>query len=81
MSSKASMIFPAIEGKFVDHSLFRWRVKVPTFLPGYLDDLSKFWMDPQEGPIYFCSDFFAGPSTRGALYTDMECTERVLEDV
>jgi len=77
----ASMIFPAIEGKFVDHLLFRWREKVPTFRPGYLDALTKFWMDPQESPIYFCGDYFAGPSTGGALYTGMECAERVLEDV
>ncbi len=77
----ASMIFPAIEGKFADHRLFRWREKVPTFRPGYLDALNKFWMDPQEGPIYFCGDYFAGPSTGGALYTGRECAERVLEDV
>jgi len=77
----ASMVFPAIEGKFVDHLLFRWREKVPTFRPGYLDALTKFWMDPQEGPIYFCGDYFAGPSTGGALYTGRECAERVLADI
>ena len=77
----ASMIFPAIEGKFVDHLLFRWREKVPTFRPGYLDALARFWMNPQEGPIYFCGDYFAGPSTGGALYTGMECAKRVLQDI
>lgn len=74
----ASMIFPAIEGKFVAHRIFRWQDKVPTFRPGYLDDLAEFWQDPQEGPVYFCGDYFAGPSTGGALYTAIECSQRVL---
>lgn len=71
-------IFPAIKGKFVDHRLFRWREKVPTFRPGYLDALAEFWSDPQEGPVYFCGDYFAGPSTGGALYSGMECAARLL---
>ena len=75
--STASMIFPAIGGKFVAHRIFRWQEKVPTFRPGYLDALAEFWDDPQEGPIYFCGDYFAGPSTGGALYTGIECSERV----
>jgi len=77
----ASMIFPAVEGKFLDHRLFRWREKVPTFRPGYLDALAEFWEDPQEGPIYFCGDYFAGPSTGGALYSGMECAARLLANV
>jgi protoporphyrinogen oxidase len=77
----ASKIFPAIEGKFVDHRIFRWKEKVPTFRPGYLDALAKFWQDPQEGPIYFCGDYFAGPSTGGALYTGKECAERLLTNL
>jgi oxygen-dependent protoporphyrinogen oxidase len=74
----ASMIFPAIKDKFVAHRIFRWADKVPTFRPGYLDALAKFWDDPQEGPVFFCGDYFAGPSTGGALYTGKECAERVL---
>ncbi|NIM92242.1 MAG: FAD-dependent oxidoreductase [Anaerolineales bacterium] len=76
----ASMIFPAIQGKFVSHRIFRWREKVPTFRPGYLDALAEFWKDPQEDPIYFCGDYFAGPSTGGALYTGIECAERILKN-
>lgn len=75
----AESIFPAIAGKFVDHRLFRWKEKVPTFRPGYLDTLVEFWSDPQEGPVYFCGDYFAGPSTGGALYSGMECAMRVLD--
>jgi oxygen-dependent protoporphyrinogen oxidase len=77
----ATKIFPMIEGKFVAHRIFRWREKVPTFRPGYLDALAAFWEDPQEGPIYFCGDYFAGPSTGGALYSGMECAARILADL
>jgi len=77
----ASMIFPVIEGKFVDHLLFRWREKVPTFCPGYIDALNKFWMNPQEGQIHFCGDYFAEPSMVGVFYTGMEGAERVFEDI
>ena len=41
--------------------------------------LKHFWENPQEGPVHFCGDYFAGPSTGGALYTGMECTQRLLE--
>jgi protoporphyrinogen oxidase len=71
-------IFPALKGCFTAHRIFRWREKVPTFRPGYLQALSDFWADPQEGPVYFCGDYFAGPSTGGALHTGKECAERVL---
>jgi protoporphyrinogen oxidase len=77
----ASMIFPAIRDKFVLHRLFRWQHKVPTFRPGYLDALAAFWQDPQEGPVYFCGDYFAGPSAGGALYTGQECAGRVLANL
>ena len=77
----AALIFPPIEGKFIDHRLFAWREKVPTFRPGYLDALAAFWEDPLEGPIYFCGDYFAGPSTGGALYSGMECAARILADL
>lgn len=77
----ASMIFPELTDAFVDHRIFRWREKVPTFRPGYLDALAEFWRDPQEGPVYFCGDYFAGPSTGGALYTGMECASRLMADL
>jgi predicted NAD/FAD-dependent oxidoreductase len=34
--------------------------------------------DPKEDAVCFCSDYFAGPSTGGALYTGLECAQRVL---
>lgn len=74
----ASKIFPAIKGRFVAHRIFRWEDKVPTFRPGYLDALAAFWNDPQEGPVFFCGDYFAGPSAGGALFTGRECAGRVL---
>jgi protoporphyrinogen oxidase len=74
----ACLIFPALKGTFRAHRIFKWREKVPTFRPGYLDALKRFWENPQEGPVYFCGDYFAGPSTGGALYTGMECAQRVL---
>jgi oxygen-dependent protoporphyrinogen oxidase len=76
-----STIFPALKGTFRAHRIFKWRDKLPTFRPGYLDALARFWDDPQEGPVYFCGDYFAGPSTGGALYTGMECAGRVLQSI
>lgn len=75
----AALLFPALEGKFTAHRLFRWAQKVPTFRPGYLDALAAFWQNPQEGPIFFCGDYFAGPSTGGASYSGRECVERLLK--
>jgi protoporphyrinogen oxidase len=77
----ACTIFPALKRTFRAHRIFKWRDKLPTFRPGYLDALARFWEDPQEEPVYFCGDYFAGPSTGGALYTGMECAERVLQSV
>jgi oxygen-dependent protoporphyrinogen oxidase len=77
----AGTIFPALKGTFRAHRIFKWRDKLPTFRPGYLGALARFWEDPQEGPVYFCGDYFAGPSTGGALYTGMECAGRVLESI
>jgi oxygen-dependent protoporphyrinogen oxidase len=71
-------VFPQLKGTFVAHKIFRWPEKVPTFRPGYLDALAEFWRDPQEGPVYFCGDYFAGPSTGGALFTGWECADRLL---
>ena len=77
----ATMIYPPLKGTFVAHKIFRWREKVPTFRPGYLGALASFWAEPQEGPVYFCGDYFAGPSTGGALYTGLECAERLLSSM
>jgi oxygen-dependent protoporphyrinogen oxidase len=74
-------IFPALKGTFHAHRIFKWQDKLPTFRPGYLAALKRFWEQPQEGPVYFCGDYFAGPSTGGALYTGMECAGRVLESI
>jgi len=72
-------IFPQLKGTFKAYKIFHWDSKVPAFRPGYLQALSDFWKDPQEGPVYFCGDYFAGPSTGGALYTGKEAAERVLK--
>jgi len=32
----------------------------------------------QENPVYFCGDYFAGPSTSGALFTGWERADRLL---
>ena len=74
-------IFPALKGTFRSQRIFKWQDKLPTFRPGYLDALRNFWNNPQEGPVYFCGDYFAGPSTGGALYTGMECAERILRSL
>jgi len=76
--SVATTVFPQLKDTFLAHRIFRWKEKVPTFRPGYLDALAKFWADPQEGPVYFCGDYFAGPSTGGALFTGNECAQRLL---
>ena len=76
-----STIFPALKGTFRAHRIFKWQDKLPTFRPGYLDALKRFWESPQEGPVYFCGDYFAGPSTGGALYTGMECAGRLLQSI
>ncbi len=71
-------IVPELKGKFFAHRIFRWKEKVPTFRPGYLQALADFWAEPQEGPVYFCGDYFAGPSTGGALYSGVDCAQRLL---
>lgn len=74
-------VFPELEGTFCAHRIFRWPEKVPTFRPGYLNALAQFWEDPQENPIYFCGDYFAGPSTGGALYSGREAALRLLDSI
>lgn len=71
-------VFPALKHTFRAHRIFRWPEKVPTLRPGYLDALAAFWQDPQENPVFFCGDYFAGPSTGGALYSGKEAAARVL---
>jgi oxygen-dependent protoporphyrinogen oxidase len=71
-------VFPPLKGTFRAQRIFKWQDKLPTFRPGYLDAMKRFWEDPQEGPVFFCGDYFAGPSTGGALYTGQECAGRVL---
>jgi len=73
----AARIFPPLKGTFKSAKVFRWTEKVPTFQVGYLDALAKFWENPQENPVFFCGDYFAGPSTGGALFTGWECADRV----
>ncbi|HLO16220.1 MAG TPA: hypothetical protein VK206_15405, partial [Anaerolineales bacterium] len=77
----ACLIFPELKGTFRNHRIFKWQAKLPTFRPGYLDALKRFWADPQEGPVYFCGDYLAGPSTGAALFTGMECSQRVLRSI
>jgi len=74
-------VFPALKGTFQAQRIFKWQDKLPTFRPGYLDALQTFWQDPQEGPVFFCGDYFAGPSTGGALYTGLECAGRTLKSL
>ena len=71
-------VFPDFQGEFVGDRIFKWRDKLPTFRPGYLDALTTFWQEPQEDPIFFCGDYFAGPSTGAALFTGRECAQRLL---
>lgn len=74
-------VFPALKDTLRAHRIFRWPEKVPTLRLGYLDALADFWEDPQEGPVYFCGDYFAGPSTGGALYSGKEAAERLLAGI
>jgi protoporphyrinogen oxidase len=74
-------VYPTYRGRLINHRIFKWRDKLPAFRPGYLDALARFWAEPQEGPVYFCGDYFAGPSTGGALYTGRETVTRLLRDV
>jgi protoporphyrinogen oxidase len=71
-------LYPALRGRRVARRQFRWPEKVPTFRAGYLDAVRTFFADPQEGPLYFCGDYLAGPGTGAALYTGWECADRLL---
>lgn len=74
-------VYPYLKGQFLDHHVIKWPHKVPAFYPGYLQHLKEFWENPQEGPVYFCGDYFASPSTGGALFTGLEAAERVLDSM
>ncbi len=78
--SKADVekIYPELAGRLGETLVYRWSRKVPTFRPGYLEALARFRADMQEHPVYFCGDYFAGPSTGGALYSGWECADRIL---
>jgi oxygen-dependent protoporphyrinogen oxidase len=69
---------PAFKGAVRERMVYRWPRKVPTFRVGYLAALKKFRDDPQEGPVYFCGDYLAGPSTGLALASGWECADRIL---
>jgi len=70
-------IYPELDGTHVTSRQFYWPGKVPAFRAGYLDAVAAFWNDPQENPVFFCGDYFAGPGTGAALYTGWECANRV----
>ena len=74
-------VFPGFEGEFLADRIFKWRDKLPTFRPGYLNAVAEFWENPQEDPVFFCGDYFAGPSTGAALYTGREAAERLLSSL
>ncbi|MEZ0396267.1 MAG: NAD(P)/FAD-dependent oxidoreductase [Anaerolineales bacterium] len=78
--SKADVekIYPELAGRLGDTLVYRWPRKVPTFRPGYLEALARFRADMQEHPVYFCGDYFSGPSTGAALYSGWECADRIL---
>lgn len=73
-------VFPQLKDTIRAHRIFRWPEKVPTFRPGYLSALKRFWQNPQEGPVYFCGDYFSGPSTGAALYSGREAAQRLLAE-
>lgn len=72
---------PAFEGRIVDQLVFRWARKVPAMPPGYLTALQSFWENPQEGPVYFCGDYFITGSTGAALASGWQAADRVLQKV
>ncbi len=72
---------PAFEGRIVDQLVFRWERKVPAMPPGYLTALKAFWENPQEGPVYFCGDYFITGSTGAALASGWHAADRVLQKV
>lgn len=71
-------VFPALIDRRVAARQFRWPEKVPTFHAGYLDAIAAFFAEMQEGPVYFCGDYLAGPGTGAALYTGWQCADRLL---
>jgi oxygen-dependent protoporphyrinogen oxidase len=73
-----TMLFPLLKDTIRSRLVVRWPEQVPCLRPGYLDALKRFWTDPQEGPVFFCGDYLAGPSVAGAMYTGLECADRLM---
>lgn len=78
ITDEALRAVPAFAGHIVDQMVFRWPRKVPAMPPGYLTALKVFKADPQEGPIYFCGDYFIAGSTGAALASGWQVAERML---
>jgi oxygen-dependent protoporphyrinogen oxidase len=75
---EVARVYPALRNRRVAARQFRWPEKVPAFRAGYLDAVREFFDDPQEGPVFFCGDYLAGPGTGAALFTGWECADRLL---
>ncbi|MCZ7546269.1 MAG: FAD-dependent oxidoreductase [Anaerolineae bacterium] len=71
-------VVPAFAGAIRDQMVFRWPRKVPRFPAGYRNALRDFKANPQEGPVYFCGDYFIGPSAGSALVSGWQCADRLL---
>ena len=68
---------PLIEKHLKDTMIVRWPQKVPTFRPGYIDELRVFKENPQESPVYFCGDYLVMGSAGSALASGRECAEKI----
>lgn len=75
---EVTRVYPELSNRRVAARQFRWPEKVPAFRAGYLDAVKEFFNDPQEGPVFFCGDYLAGPGTGAALFTGWECADRLL---
>jgi len=71
--------YPQFRDRIEGETLFRWFHKVPTFRVGYLDALRRFHAGGAPGPVYFCGDYLAGPSTGGALATGWLAAETIAQ--
>lgn len=75
---EVARVYPELRNRRVAARQFHWPEKVPAFRAGYLDAVREFFDDPQEGPVFFCGDYLAGPGTGAALFTGWECADRLL---
>jgi protoporphyrinogen oxidase len=78
ITAEVERAVPQFKGHIRDQMVFRWSRKVPAYRVGYLSALKHFKADMQEGPVYFCGDYLAGPNAGAALATGWLCAERVL---